>query len=133
MALEDLAAHLVASGLGTLGSDLFLHVAPDKPDDLMVLVDYSGDPPDWVQEESKVEIENVRVQLMARSKQPQACKERADKAYQVLMEIQSSSIGGTRILWCKPVDAPAMIGRDENGRFMTTVNFRVAKELTSYA
>lgn len=130
MILEELAAYLVSHGFGTMGVDLFLHVAPDKPDDLVVLIEYAGDEPLWVQEGPKVDLERPRVQLAARSVRPEVCRARAEAGYQLLMAIHNLVIDGTRILWCNPSDAPAMAGRDENGRFLTTVNFRVTKELS---
>lgn len=129
--LEELAARLEANGIATRGVDLFLHVAPDKPDEIMTLVDYTADAPEWVQDNGKVDHENVRVQLGCRAVRPEVCRLWAERAYQVLMQIHNETISGTRIFWCAPVDAPSMIGRDENGRFLTTVNFRIAKELSS--
>jgi hypothetical protein len=131
MILEELADHLVAEGLAVLGTDLFLHVMPDKPDACASLINYSGDEPDYVQEERKVDVENPRVQLAVRSKQPQVCRERAEVLYQSLMQIRNQTFTGTRILWVRPVDSPTMAGRDENGRYLTTVNFRITKELSN--
>jgi hypothetical protein len=131
MILDELAAHVVADGLGTLGVDFFLHVAPDDPEEITVLTEYAGDDPVWIQDDDKIEIENARVQLMTRSARPEVCRLQAERVYQSLMRIKNETLNGTRILWCQPVDTPAMLGRDDNGRFMTTANFRVAKELTS--
>jgi len=131
MVVDELAAHIVADGLAVLGVDLFLHVAPDDPEELTVLTEYAGDEPVWIQDGVKIELENSRVQLMTRSGRPEVCRLQAERVYQSLMQIKNETLNGTRILWCQPIDTPAMIGRDDNGRFMTTTNFRVAKELTS--
>jgi hypothetical protein len=131
MIVEDIGAYLQANGIGTLSVDLFLHVAPDKPDDLMSVTEYSSDPPQYIHDKAKVEIELPRIQIAARSMRPEVGRLKAERAYQLLMAIHNGIIGTTRYLWCQPVDSPAMVGRDENGRFITTVNFRVSKELSS--
>lgn len=131
MVVDEIGAYLAANGIGTLAVDLFKHVAPDKPDELTIVTEYAGDDPGWVQDAGLIEVENSRVQIACRAIRPEVCRETAERAYQLLMAIHNNVLSGTRILWCMPVDTPSMIGRDENGRFMTTVNFRVAKELSS--
>jgi len=131
MVVEDLALVLEVAGVGTLGTDIRLHVAPDDPDNLMVLIDYAGDTPEWVQDKQKVDTENPRVQVAVRGTQPEEVRLRAEQAYQTLMTIENEVINGTRYLWCQPVDTPSIIGRDESGRHLATVNFRVKKELSN--
>lgn len=131
MIVEDIGSYLQTNGLGTLSVDLFLHVAPDKPDESMSVVEYSSDPPDYIHDKQKVEVEYPRVQISCRSIHPEVGRLLAEKVYQLLMAIHNEVIGTTRYLWVMPVDSPAMVGRDENGRFITTVNFRVSKELSS--
>jgi len=131
MVVEEVGAYLVAEGLAILGTDLFLHVLPDKPDEAASLINYLGDEPDYVQDGRKVDTENPRVQLAVRSMRPEVCRLRAEKMYQSLMQIRNQVLDGTRYLWLRPVNSPSMAGRDENGRFLTTVNFRISKELTS--
>jgi len=131
MVVEEVGSYLVAQGLAVLGQDLFLHVLPDKPDEAASLINYLGDEPDYIQEERKVDVENPRLQLAVRSMRPEVCRLRAEKMYQSLMQVRNQTLNGTRYLWVRPVDSPSMIGRDENGRFLTTVNFRITKELTS--
>lgn len=131
MILEDLATFLESQGLATRGVDLWLHVSPDMPNECAILVEYAGDDPDWVMENRKADTENPRVQLGVRSEQPEVARLRAERMYQAMMTIRNDIINGTRYLWCRPVDSPTMIGRDDSGRFMATVNFMVQKELTS--
>lgn len=131
MIVEDIGAYLQAYGIGTLGVDLFLHVTPDKPEDSVTIVEYSSDPPEYIHDKQKVEVELPRVQVSARSMRPEVGRLKAEQIYQLLMAIHNEVIGTTRYLWCMPVDSPAMVGRDENGRFLSTVNFRVSKELSS--
>ena len=131
MVVEELAAYLVAKGLATLNADLWLHVAPDDPDELAFIIEYAGDEPDYVQNDRSVELEYPRVQIGVRGAQPEVTRLRAERLYQSLMKIDNESLSGTRYLSCIPVDTPAMIGRDESGRFLSTVNFRIEKELTN--
>ena len=131
MIVEELAAYLISQGLAELGVDTWLHVSPDEPDEQMTIIEYAGDEPDLVQNSRMVDTENPRVQIAVRSAQPDVARLRAERVYQSLMKINDEHLNGTRILQCVPVDNPALAGRDESGRFLVTVNFRVKKELTS--
>ena len=131
MVVEELGAFLVAQGLATLGVDLWLHVMPDEPDDAAVIIEYAGDEPDYIQNDRKVELEHPRIQVAVRGELPEVTRLRAEQIYQSLMKIDNELLSGTRHLSCLPIDTPAMIGRDESGRFMSTINFRVEKELTN--
>jgi hypothetical protein len=131
MVVEELGAFLVAQGLAVLNADLWLHVMPDEPDDAAVIIEYAGDEPDYVQNDRKVELEYPRVQVAVRGELPEVTRLRAEQIYQSLMMIDNELLSGTRYLSCLPVDTPAMLGRDESGRFMSTINFRVEKELTN--
>ena len=131
MVVEELAVFLVSQGLAVMGTDTWLHVMPDEPNDAMSIIEYGGDEPDYIQENPKVDTENPRVQVAVRSMQPEVARLRAEMIYQSLMTIRNETLNGTRILWCQPVDTPAMLGRDESGRFLVTTNFRVLKELTN--
>ena len=131
MIVEELAAYLSAQGLGTLNTDMWLHVSPDEPDEQMTIIEYAGDEPDFVQNDRSVDTENPRVQIAVRSEEPQVARLRAERVYQSLMKIDNEVINGTRILQCVPIDTPALAGRDESGRFLVTANFRVKKELTN--
>jgi hypothetical protein len=130
MVVEELAAFLVAQGLAVLNADLWLHVMPDEPDDAAVIIEYAGDEPDYVQNDRKVELEHPRIQVAVRGELPEVTRLRAEQIYQSLMKIDNELLSGTRFLSCLPVDTPAMLGRDESGRFLSTINFRVEKELT---
>jgi hypothetical protein len=131
MVVEEIAAHINSLGLATLGTDLFMHVSPDEPDELTVVTEYAGDEPDFVQDALVADTENSRIQVAVRSTQPEVGRLLAEQIYQAMMGIRNDMLSGTRILWCRPSDTPAMIGRDDSGRFLTTVNFRVKKELSS--
>lgn len=131
MIVEEIANYLNVLGVATLGTDLFMHVSPDEPDDLMLVNEYAGDEPEFVQDQLRVDLENPRIQIVVRSERPEVGRALAEQAYQALMDIRNDVLSGTRILWCRPSDTPAMIGRDDSGRFLTTVNFRVKKELSS--
>jgi hypothetical protein len=131
MVVEELAAFLVAQGLATLKVDLWLHVAPDDPDDCAFIIEYAGDEPDFIQNDRMVEVERPRVQVTVRGEKPEVTRLRAERLYQSLMKIENESLSGTRYLSCIPIDTPAMIGRDESGRFLSTVNFRIEKELSN--
>lgn len=131
MVADDLALRLEQAGIGTVGTDIFKYVSPDGPDAQLTIIPYSGDEPDRVQEKRKVEAENPRVQVAARGDRPEEVTLLIERAYQALMVIENEVINGVYYQWCDPVDTPSIIGRDESGRHLATVNFRVKKELTS--
>lgn len=131
MVVEELAAYLTAQGLAILNTDTWLHVSPDEPDEQMTIIEYAGDEPEYIQNERRVDTENPRVQIAVRSGQPEVARLRAEQVYQSLMDIRNEVVDGTKILWCRPIDNPALVGRDESGRFLVTVNFSVKKELTN--
>ena len=131
MVVDEIAAFLSAQGLGTLNVDMWLHVTPDEPTESLTIYEYAGDEPEYIQDDVMVDTENPRIQIAVRSDQPQVARLRAEEVYQALMKIRNDILNGTRILRCVPVDNPALLGRDESGRFLVTTNFRVKKELTS--
>ena len=131
MVVEELAAYLSAQGLGVLGTDMWLHVSPNEPDEQMTIIEYAGDEPEFTQNDRGVDTENPRVQIAVRSEQPEVARLLAEQVYQALMKIRNELLNGTRILWCRPIDVPALAGRDDSGRFLVTCNFNVKKELTN--
>jgi hypothetical protein len=131
MVVEELAAFLVSQGLAVLSTDTWLHVMDEKPDEAMSIIEYAGEEPEYIQDNPKVDLENPRVQIAVRSIRPEVARLRAERVYQSLMAIRNETLNGTRILWCQPIDTPALLGRDESGRFLVTTNFRVLKELTN--
>jgi hypothetical protein len=131
MIVEEIAAFLTAQGLGTLNVDMWLHVTPDEPNECLTIYEYAGEEPEFVHDDVSVDTENPRVQVAVRSEKPQVARLRAEQVYQALMTIRNEMLNGTRILRCVPVDNPALVGRDESGRFLVTANFRVKKELTN--
>ena len=145
--LKEIGTYLQSQGIGTLGTNLFLGLMPDEPDNCIALFEYAGSPPDlhWNGEYPGLQ---VRVRgtsyEAARSKIGDIVKKLHGLYEQILSdegepegisdegedngEEEPTPVTGTRYLLIKARGSPEVLKRDNNNRVELFVNFEIIKE-----
>lgn len=57
---DDIAAYLATQSLGTVGTDIFVGFLPEEPDDIIILTDTKGRPPDIT---TKIEFPGLQIRI----------------------------------------------------------------------
>ena len=121
--LNEIGAYLATKSIGTVGTDIFLGLMPDKPDNCIALFEYAGSPPDlhWPGE-------YPGLQVRVRDKSYSAGKAKIEQIVRVLHGLHETVLGGTRYLLVKARGSPEVLKRDNNNRVELFVNFEIIKE-----
>lgn len=149
--LTEISAHLATKNIGTVGTDIFLGLMPDQPDNCVALFEYAGSPPDlhWAGEYPGLQV-RVRNKSYAagRAKIGEIMKELHGLHEQTLSgtveeepvnggegEVPGEpepptepEVSGTRYLLIKARGSPEVLKRDANNRVELFVNFEIMKE-----
>ena len=121
--LSDIGNYLQAQGIGTLGTNIFLGLMPDQPDNCVALFEYAGSPPDlhW-------EGEYPGLQVRVRNKGYAAARTKIGEVMEKLHGLHEKTLSGTRYLLIKARGSPEVLKRDANNRVELFVNFEIIKE-----
>ena len=121
--LSDISTYLKNQGVGTPGTDMFLGLMPDQPDDCVALFEYAGSPPDlhW-------NGEYPGLQVRVRNKSYAAARTKIGEAMTTLHGLHEQTLSGTRYLLIKARGSPEVLKRDNNNRVELFVNFEIIKE-----
>ena len=155
MMLKEIGTYLQSQGIGNLGTDLFLGLMPDQPDNCIALFEYAGSPPDlhW-------NGEYPGLQVRVRDKSYAAARTKIGEIMAELHGLYEQTLGvvtddegdegvgeddskgsgeevteptptpatGTRYLLIKARGSPEVLKRDANNRVELFVNFEIIKE-----
>ena len=121
--LREIGAYLATKSIGTVGTDIFLGLMPDQPDNCIALFEYAGSPPDlhW-------NGEYPGLQVRVRNKSYAAARTKIGEAMTALHGLHETVLGGTRYLLVKARGSPEVLKRDNNNRVELFVNFEIIKE-----
>lgn len=121
--LSDIGNYLQAQGIGTLGTNIFLGLIPDEPDNCVALFEYAGSPPDlhW-------NGEYPGLQVRVRNKSYAAARTKIGEVAKKLHGLHEQMLSGTRYLLIKARGSPEVLKRDNNNRVELFVNFEIIKE-----
>ena len=121
--LSDIGNYLQAQGIGTLGTNIFLGLIPDEPDNCVALFEYAGSPPDlhWSGE-------YPGLQVRVRNKSYAAARTKIGEVMEKLHGLHEQTLSGTRYLLIKARGSPEVLKRDNNNRVELFVNFEIIKE-----
>jgi hypothetical protein len=122
MMLDDIAAFLATSSLGTVGTSIFKGHKPATPDKCLTLYQYAGEPPALVRGAS---YEYPGLQIWSRSKTPAEALTMLDAVVNFLHGKTEYTTAYARYLALEARQSPAAMGLDDNGRTEYVVNFRV--------
>lgn len=117
---SDLKDYLVAQGIGTFSTDLFVGAAPPDARDCVVVMPYGGRESDNIHGSAF-----PRVQITARAATFQAAETKAFAVYAALNEREAFDLkaGGTHVTWCQALQPPFPMGQDANQKFRHTANY----------
>ena len=121
--LKEIGAYLQSQGIGNLGTDIFLGLMPEQPDNCIALFEYAGSPPDlhW-------DGEYPRLQVRVRDKSYAAARAKIGTVAALLHGLHEQVLSDTRYLIIKALGSPEVLKRDENNRVELFVNFEIIKE-----
>jgi len=150
--LSEIGAYLKNQNIGTPGTDIFLGLIPDQPDNCVALFEYAGSPPDlhWNGEYPglQVRVRNTGY-AAARSKIGEIMTALHGLCEQTLSGVEETGNGeeengggeepingdgdneplpGTRYLLIKARGSPEILKRDANNRIELVLNFEIIKE-----
>jgi hypothetical protein len=121
--LAAISAYLATKNVGTVGTDIFLGLLPDQPDNCTALFEYAGSPPDlhWNGEYPGLQ---VRVRNISYA----AGRAKIGEIMGLLHGLHETVLGGTRYLLIKARGGPEVLKRDTSNRVEFFVNFEIIKE-----
>ena len=121
--LTEIGAYLATKNVGAVGTDIFLGLMPDQPDNCIALFEYAGSPPDlhW-------EGEYPGLQVRVRNKSYAAGRAKIEEVVTELHGAHELTLNGTRYLLIKARGSPEVLKRDNNNRVELFVNFEIIKE-----
>lgn len=125
MLLDDIALYLQQQGVGVVGTDIFKGQLPASPDDCIALFEYAGEPQDL----TDANLEYPGLQVLVRNKSYPAGRQKIEQAVRVLHGVSEQVINNVRYLLIQARQSPFLLERDENGRAVFVVNFRIIKEV----
>ena len=121
--LREIGTYLATKSIGTVGTDIFLGLMPDQPDNCIALFEYAGSPPDlhW-------NGEYPGLQVRVRNKSYAAGRTKIGEVAKKLHGLHEQTLSGTRYLLIKARGSPEVLKRDNNNRVELFVNFEIIKE-----
>lgn len=121
--LSEIGAYLATKSIGTVGTDIFLGLMPDQPDNCVALYEYAGSPPDlhW-------NGEYPGLQVRVRNKSYAAARTKIGEVMEKLHGLHEQTLSDTRYLLIKARGSPEVLKRDNNNRVELFVNFEIIKE-----
>ena len=144
--LTEIGAYLATKSIGTVGTDIFLGLMPDQPDNCIALFEYAGSPPDlhWAGE-------YPGLQVRVRNTSYAAGREKIGEIMTALHGLYEQTLGGgdgdeggggegggdegepipakgTRYLLIKARGSPEVLKRDASNRVEFFINFEIIKE-----
>ena len=147
--LREIGAYLATKSIGTVGTNIFLGLMPDQPDNCIALFEYAGSPPDlhW-------NGEYPGLQVRVRNTSYAAARSKIGEIMTALHGLYEQTLGGgdgdegdgdggsgdeggeeeptpetgTRYLLIKARGSPEILKRDNNNRVELFVNFEIIKE-----
>lgn len=120
MLIRDIALLLQSEGVGTLGTDIFLGMRPDQPDDLVAIFDTGGFP-------AELEIPDLcrTVQVTVRGKSYATAHGRIWQVYHLLDRPDDRLvIANGRKMIARAMQPPTLLDRDATNRVMFVFNLQ---------
>lgn len=128
--LEALAARLQSASVAIAGTDLFLGLMPNSPDECVALYEYAGAQPLEVMVDNAATLERPSVQVMTRAGRNDYPTARAlmVAVRDALTQITNETISGETFLRVSQISSINALGVDENDRPRFTLSLQVVVE-----
>ena len=122
--LDAIGAYLQQQNVGALGTDIFLsHMPETEQATCIALFEYAGSPPDlhWGGE-------YPGLQVQVRSTSYPTARRTIGNIVNILHGMSEQKLSGIRFLLIQAQGNPEVLKRDDKGRVVLFVNFRIIKE-----
>ena len=124
MLLDDIAAILQQRGI----SGVHKGFMPDKPDNIVALFEYAGEPMELTMGSDDPVLERPGLQVRVRDTSYPAGRAKIGQIVTILHGLSEVIINGTRYLLIRANQSPESLGLDANNRSEFVCNFSVLKE-----
>lgn len=134
MLVGEIAQHLATQGVGTLGTTVFAGIAPEAPDVVVVVQEFSPASAIYTmgQAVGSVTMERARVQVMSRALDYVEAESLASRFHKELDGLKNITISGVRYHYIQGLQSkPFPLSRDANDRFRFAANYEVMRERVS--
>lgn len=131
MLLDEIAAYLVANGLGTVGSSIFLGSRAKIPVGVgpyISLTETGGTSPTRVHNLRTANTQRPTVQVLVRAQSYLIARTKAKAAYDVLDGVYETTLTGVRYHSITARQEPTDIGLDDQERAMISFNVEIEKQ-----
>lgn len=125
MLLDDIGLYLQQKGIGIIGTDIFKGQLPTTSDNAIALFEYAGEPQDL----TDANLEYPSLQVLVRNKSYATGRQKIEQVRNILHGLTETTINNVRYLLIQAKQSPEALPRDENGRAIFVVNFRIMKEV----
>ena len=126
MWITDIANHLEAAGVGTVGVDLFIGPMPEEPVSCGALIPYGGQSPEQAFGQEGAWLEKPRCQFTWRAADHsdfELALSKAQAAFDALVGVQARTVGTTKVHRIDVHQSAGVLYQDEAGRIMIGFNF----------
>lgn len=127
--LFELGQYLEDMGVAT-HNVLFLGSRPEEPDTVLVVYEYPGGAPQYVQEHAAPIIERPQIQVVSRALKYEDADALIHDAWLALASIANAVLGGVKYLSVRPNGSPGILDRDHHDRVLLFFNASVEKEVS---
>ena len=128
--LDELSEEIRLNGIDDYPPDGGLmanEIRDGAGDEVTALFESSGGPGERVQDVPGTKYAEQIVQVQCRSRSQQTARSRCYQIYNLFNGRGSENIGGTYYVSLDPLQAPFLLQRDENDRWIYAVNFTALK------
>lgn len=129
---SELAAVLVAAGLGTVGTSIFTSLAAKIPTTgdgpFYLILEQPGQAPLYIQNSFVPNWVRPNAQIIVRHINSTTAKTKARDVYNLLAVIRNQNLSGVRYQSVKPINEPGDLGSDDNGRARWVFNLEIVKK-----
>lgn len=124
--LEAIGDYLEAHDYGTLGTNIFLGMMPDSPDECIAVFEDQGGSPRFSLGTGGIQIDEPNLQIMFRSARDDypGARDKAETIRQLLSAITETTMSGIRVMRISPVGSVLPMGVDPEHRSVISLNFR---------
>lgn len=128
--LDDIGGYVNDNTAFTLGTDLFLSLLPESPDNGVVLIENTGVAPIFTQGSTNLpKLERPEIQVLVRHTSYATGRANAETVYRLLTQVTNATINGNLYQRIEAIASPALMERDVNRRVIFTTNFNVIRAL----
>lgn len=121
---HDLAVYLASRGIGTFPGTISVHAEPADPPDVITLYDTGGSEPDT----DELDLMRPTFQVRVRTLDPVAGYQTQETIRNLLMLQGRIVTQDSVFVMITPSSDIANLGRDDNNRFLTTLNYNAIRE-----